>query len=197
MKFAVDILICPSISADTNQYTIIPPSTWYVIFASWLQTGPAHDAGDLPYPAPRAGPLHQAAAAGLHLPVPGQGRRAAAHRRRHRGRGATQGWDSCVVFYNEHCFVLLLSYLLNFIFYILWLRLRNVGKKTETYLQRLCSNVEFMGYFFNDHCFVLLLTVKSFYFVGYLITLNSWARRSTNLSTHDIKSPRLDFRIYL
>ena len=28
-------------------------------------------------------------------------------------------------------------------------------------------------------------TVKSFYFVGYLITLNSWARRSTNLSTHE------------
>jgi len=41
------------------------------------------------------------------------------------------------------------------------------------------------------------LTVKSFYFVGYLIMWNSWARRSTNFSTHNIKSPRLDFRIYL
>jgi len=39
------------------------------------------------------------------------------------------------------------------------------------------------------------VTVKSFYFVGYLITWNSWARCSTNLSTNDIKSPRLDFRI--
>ena len=144
MKCAIYILTWPSISTDTNQYTIIPPSTWYVIFAVWLQTGPAHDAGDLPYPAPRAGPLHQAAAAGLHLPVPGQGRRAAAHRRCHRGRGTTQRLESCS--------------LLNFISYILWLGLRNVGKKTETYLRRLCSNVELMGFFFNEHCFVLLLS---------------------------------------
>ena len=65
--------------------------------------------------------------------------------------------------------------------------------------------------FFIEHCEIVycylinintkksrkFITVKSFYFVGYLITWNSWARRSTNLSTLNIKSPRLDFRIYL
>ena len=29
-------------------------------------------------------------------------------------------------------------------------------------------------------------TVKSFYFVGYLITWNAWARQSTKLSTNNI-----------
>ena len=59
--------------------------------------------------------------------------------------------------------------------------------------------IDLLTYWFTSDVIMLCsytkgYTVKSYYFVGYLITWNSWARGSTKLSTHDIKSPRLDFQ---